>query len=179
MDSFHFIAPQGLALACQIGLLVYHQITAFVDFFPFNGARFYSRREKVVEMGVNFLLMGLAIGGTVFGVPGLLLYGVIYYFVLFAIELVIWWIPYFIEPQGVWRRIYNLVLAIGTSDFDPGDTLGRWQTIFERIHSQTITFLPRKSGRITPNLEHTVLHGATLVTALVTLWAYLCHFAQI
>jgi len=164
--------PLQFTIICQVLLLAYHQLTTFLDLFPFNGTRFYSRRERVTEMGVNFLLMGLAIMGSVFHTTGLMLYGVIYYFLLFGIEIVIWWVPYFFQPLGAWRRVYNSVLAIGTSDFQPGDTLARWQTVFERVHVRTLTLLPTKPGRITPNLEHMILHAATLVTALATLHAY-------
>ncbi|MFG6485853.1 hypothetical protein ACG04R_04160 [Roseateles sp. BYS78W] len=160
-----------LAVGCQVALLAYHQVTTFVDFFPFNGARFYSRKERGVEMGVNMLLMGLAVAGTALGIPVLLRYACVYYFVLFGIELVIWWVPYLFVPQGAWRRLYNGLLALGTSDFQGGDTLGRWLAVHQRIHAVTTTLLPARPGRIVPNLEHTLLHAATLVTALVTLGA--------
>ena len=137
--------PLAVALTSQVTLLVYHQLTTFVDLFPFNGARFYSHREKIIEMGVNLLLMGLAVLGSIFAVRGLMLYGVIYYFLLFGIELIVWWVPYFVEPKRGWRRTYNLLLAVGTSDFEPGDTLARWQTVFQRIHSRTLTLLPRRT----------------------------------
>jgi len=151
--------------------LVYHQVTTFVDLFPFNGARFYTPAERAIEMLVNLTLMGLAITGTALGIAGLMPYAAVYYFVLFAIEIIIWWVPYFLQPQGLSRRVYNLLLALGTSDFGPGDTLSRWLAVDERIHSKTVTLLPRKLGRITPNMEHTVLHLATLATALATLRA--------
>jgi hypothetical protein len=61
-----------LALVCQIALLAFHQITTFVDFHPFNGARFYSVRERLVEMGVNAILMTLAPIGYVFQIQGLM-----------------------------------------------------------------------------------------------------------
>ena len=160
------------ALGCQVLLLLFHQLTTFLDLHPFNGARHYERREKIAEMTVNAFLMGLAITGFALGIHGLMLYGVIYYFALFFIEIVIWWIPYVAEPKGPWRRLYNGLLALGTSDVSPGDTLARWKSVFARIHSDTVTFLPKRPARITPNLEHTLLHAATLVTALVTLAAY-------
>lgn len=164
--------PLQVALACQVTLLAYHQLTTFLDLFPFNGARFHSRRERVVEMGVNLVLMSPAIVGSALGIRALILYGVVYYLVLLGIELVIWWVPYFIEPRGAWRRAYNRVLALGTSDFGPGDTLARWQSVFARIHSRTLTLLPDRPGRITPNVEHTILHALTLATAFATLRAY-------
>jgi hypothetical protein len=87
-----------LVVLCQI-LLAYHQITTLVDLYPFNGARNYSGRERLAELGVNGVLMSLAPIGFVFESHGLMLYGVIYYFVLFAIEIIIWWIPYFAVPS--------------------------------------------------------------------------------
>jgi hypothetical protein len=159
------------ALVSQIVLLVYHQATTYVDLFPFNGARNYSRNERLAEMGSNAVLMGLAPLGFLFDSHALQMYGVVYYFVLFVIELVIWWVPYFVVPQGGWRRIYNTALAIGTSDFQSGDTLTHWIGVYERLHAETLTILPRRAGRIVPNVEHMILHAWTLVTAVATLRA--------
>ncbi len=166
------MSASDIAVACQLSLLAYHQATTWFDLFPFNGARFYDRRERTIEMGVNLVLMGLAIAGTAFRIPGLQAYAVVYYFVLFAIELVIWWVPWVVEPQGAARKAYNALLAVGTSDFAPGDTLDRWKAIHQRIHAKTLTVLPRREGGITPNLEHTILHAATLATAWATWRAY-------
>jgi hypothetical protein len=101
-----------------------------------------------------------------------MLYGVIYYFVLLAFEIIIWWIPYFVLPTGRWRHAYNVALSVATSDFEPGDALNHWLATHERIHRGTLCILPRRSGHIIPNLEHILLHSWTLVTALATLSAY-------
>ena len=159
-------------VVCQVILLVYHQTTTLFDLYPFNGVRNYTRSEKVAEAASNALLMSLAPIGFSLGVPALRTYGVIYYFVLFVIELIVWWIPYLFEPQGKVRRLYNLLLAVGTSDFRTGDTLSRWLAIHQRLHTGTVQVLPGRQGRIVPNVEHVVLHLWTLVTALVTLAAY-------
>jgi len=50
----------ALTIFCQILLLAYHQLTTHVDFYPFNGARNYSRGEKFAEAGTNLVLMSLA-----------------------------------------------------------------------------------------------------------------------
>jgi len=162
-----------VVLFCQILLLVYHQATTLIDFFPFNGARNYATKERIAEAGINALLMGLAVIGYGWQVHGLMIYGVIYYFVLFGFEIVIWWIPYFFVPAGGGRRLYNLLLGVATSDLSGGDTLQRWLAIHQRIHAGTITPLPIRAGRIVPNLEHTILHLWTLVTAVVTLAYFL------
>jgi len=161
-----------VALVCQLLLLLYHQITTFVDFYPFNGARNYSARERLAEMGVNVVLMSLAPLGFAFQIHGLMLFGVVYYFVLCFIEVVIWWIPYFTVPSGAWRKAYNVVLSLATSSFEPGDTLERWIATHHRLHDGTLTVLAVRGGRITPNLEHVILHVWTFVTAIATLGAY-------
>src|SRR5450432_2716147 len=140
------------ALTCQLILLVYHQVTTFFDLHPFNGARNYSRRERLTEMGVNAVLMSLAPVGYAFQIHALMLYGAVYYVVLFAMELIIWWVPYLAVPSGHWRHAYNGLLALATSDFQSGDTLERWRAIHTRIHSGTLTIIPERTGRIVPNL---------------------------
>ena len=160
------------AIVCQTVLLVYHQVTTFFDLYPFNGARSYSTGERVAEMAVNAVLMGLALIGYTLHVHALMLYGVIYYFVLFAMELVIWWVPYLTVPSGRWRKAYNFLLSLATSNFQSGDTLEHWYAIHKRIHAGTLTFVPHRAGRIVPNLEHTLLHAWTLVTAITTLVAF-------
>ena len=159
-------------LICQLVLLAYHQITTLIDFYPFNGSRNYSRNQKLAEAGSNFILMGLAPIGFYFHIHGLMVYGVIYYFILFAIELIIWWVPYLTVPAGRWRVVYNRLLGFSTSNFQAGDTLAAWVAIYNRLHRGTITFLPDRADRPVPNLEHTILHAWTLVTAIVTAWYF-------
>jgi hypothetical protein len=95
------------AIALQVLLLAYHQVTTQVDLFPFNGARFYKGWEKVLECGVNGILMSLAPVGFAFGIRGLMWFGVFYYFVLFAEELRVWWVPYFFRPTQSWQAAYD------------------------------------------------------------------------
>ena len=123
-------------------------------------------------MGVNGVLMSLAPIGLVFNIHGLELYGVIYYFVLFAVAIIIWWIPYWAVSSGPRRRAYNCMLAMAISDFEKGDTLERWLGTHRRLHGETLTVLPLRDGRVVPNVEHMTLHGLTLVTAIATLGAY-------
>jgi hypothetical protein len=156
----------------QLSLLAYHQLTTLVDFYPFNGARNYSRNEKLAECGVNGILMLLPPIGFGFHIRPLTIFGVVYYFVLFAIELTIWWVPYLTVPSGRWLSIYNRLLAFATSDFAPGNVAARWQDIYNRLHRGTITFLPARGDRVVPNLEHMILQVWTLITAIVTALAY-------
>src|SRR5580700_11617028 len=157
--------PLVIVLVSQVVLLVYHQATTLIDLSPFNGARHYTLKERCAEAGANCILMGLAPIGYAFQIRSLMIFGVVYYFVLFAIEIIIWWIPYLTVPSGRWRRIYNRLLAGSTSCFKAGDTLDHWCEIYDRLHRGTITFLPARGNRPVPNLEHTILHAWTLVTA--------------
>jgi hypothetical protein len=125
-----------------------------------------------MECVVNGVLMLLPPIGFGFHIRPLMVLGVVYYFVLFAIELIIWWIPYLTVPSGNWRVIYNRLLGLATSNFEKGDTLDHWHETYSRIHRQTITILPRRGDRPVPNLEHTILHAWTLITAIVTAYAY-------
>jgi hypothetical protein len=162
------------AVLVQVLLLIYHQLTTWLDLHPFNGARHYSRAERFAEAGVNALLMSLAPIGFACHIKSLMTIGVVYYYVLFVVELIIWWLPYLVVPSGRWRAIYNLLLSVATSSFEKGDTLERWVRVHHRLHHGTITFLPVRPGRPVPNLEHTILHVWTLVTVVVTSIAYFC-----
>lgn len=160
------------AVVSQVLLLAYHQVTTWFDLHPFNGVRSYSGKEKLAEAGTNAVLMSLAPIGFAFQVKALMIFGVVYYFVLFGIELIIWWVPYLSVPTGRWRRAYNRLLALSTSNFEAGDTLAHWTLVHQRLHRDTITLLPTRENRPVPNLEHMILHAGTLVTAVITFAAF-------
>ena len=65
------------ALICQLILLVYHQVTTWFDFFPFNGSRNYTKKEKTAEAISNLVLMGLAPIGFAFHIRGLMGFGAV------------------------------------------------------------------------------------------------------
>ncbi len=119
------------------------------------------------------LLMSLAPIGFALGIRGLMLYGVVYYFVLLFFEIVIRWIPYVTAPSGRWLGLYNFLLSVVTMSFGQKDALADWTDRHVRLHRQTITPWPRRRGPILPNLEHTILHGWTAVTVITTLLGYL------
>jgi hypothetical protein len=152
---------------------MYHQLTTLVDFYPFNGSRNYTRAEKLAECGVNWVLMVLPPIGFGLDIPTLRTFGVVYYFVLFLVELLIWWIPYLTVPAGRWRNLYNGLLSLATFDFRKGDPLTRWHDTYNRLHRGTTTVLPRLGDRPVPNLEHIILQVWTLITAVVTAVAYI------
>jgi hypothetical protein len=162
----------GAAIFCQITLLLYHQVATRFDLYPFNGARNFEPKQRLIEAGINGLLMSLGPIGFGFRIRGLMLFGLVYYFLLFAIELIIWWVPYLTAPKGRGRSIYNWLLAGATSNFEKGDTLTHWRTIHARLYRGTLSVLPDRGTGIVPNLEHLILHCWTLITALVTTAAW-------
>ena len=68
------------AVVAQIMLLVYHQATTWLNLHPFNGARNYSRQEKLAEAGLNAVLMSIAPAGFLLDAHGMMAFGVGYYF---------------------------------------------------------------------------------------------------
>src|SRR5580692_9349215 len=96
----------SLAITLQCILVTYHQLTTWRDFFPFNGARFYSPKEKAAEALSNLVLMTLGPLGFVLHWPPLMKFGAAYYFILFAVECATWWAPYFLGATPKWQAAY-------------------------------------------------------------------------
>lgn len=157
-----------ILLCCQIGLLVYHQITTLFDFYPFNSIRNYTWKMRLGEAGFNGVLMSLPPIGFGFHIRGLMIFGVVYYFFLFAVELIIWWVPYLTVPTGRWRVVYNRLLGAVMFNNPKVDAITRWIDGYNRVFRETIIVLPARGDRPVPNLEHTILHAWTLITAIVT-----------
>src|SRR3954468_3663307 len=138
-----------IAFLGQLCLLAFHQVTTWIDLFPFNGVRYTKPQERIIEAIVNLGLMSLAPIGFAMGYETLMRFGLVYYFVLFAIECATWWVPY----------------AFGASK--------QWQEVYSRVHSRTINILPAKDGRPRPNLEHLILMVLTLVVAIITRYEFM------
>jgi len=136
------------AIALQAVLLAYHQVTTLFDFYPFNGIRGSSRRERMLEAATNFVFMAFPLVAFVLRRPGLMLGGVYTYCFILLGECATWWIPYFFGPSPKWLEIYS------------------------RVQGTTIMVLPRRGTNPVPNLEHLILMALTLATAAVTYLAY-------
>jgi hypothetical protein len=136
------------AITLQIVHLVYNQVATLFDLFPFNGVRAYSRRERFTEAGVNGAIMVLPAIGYLSRVPFLMEAGLLCLVVLLLGEIATWWIPYFFGGSPKWVAIYS------------------------RVHSQTLTPLPRRGPNPVPNWEHLILMGLTLLTTIVSFAAY-------
>ena len=88
-------------------LLVYHQVTTWIPLFPWNYVKTYSRKEMLLETGINGILMGTGLACLLFGNSGFShWYPLIYYPLLLVGECVDWWIPYlspsFADARKIW-----------------------------------------------------------------------------
>jgi hypothetical protein len=144
------------ALALQLATLAFHQLTTHVDLFPFNNVRHYSRRERLVEAGVNGLVMAVPVALLLVDGAGTVLVSASLFSLLFAMELLMWWPPY--------------VTGVSVPALVQGDE--PWPALHARVFGPTVTVVPRISDHPRPNLEHTLLHSLTLAAAIST-WAYL------
>jgi hypothetical protein len=136
------------AIGLQVALLLFHQVTTLVDIYPFNNVRRYTLSERLMECSVNGVLMVVPIVGFVCHFGWMAVAALIIYPVLLLGEYLAWWRPYFFGPTAAWQKTYDLV-------FRP-----------------TIKVLPPIKNHPVPNLEHTLLHGLTLLTTILTYIAY-------
>ena len=74
------------------------------------------------------------------------------YPVLLIGEYLSWWKPYFFGGSEAWQITYN------------------------RLFKNTLIVLPAIKDHPVPNLEHTLLHGLTLATTVITYIAYFTAF---
>jgi hypothetical protein len=133
-------------ILCQLLLLIYHQFTTRVDLYPFNNIRNYTRQERRLESTVNGLIMLIPVVSFAMHWRWMMYASTVLYGLLIIAEYRQWWRHYFFRPNPEWLDIYN------------------------RIFRQTIIVLPLIRNNPVPNLEHTLLHGWTVVCFLVSLW---------
>jgi len=138
-------------LFIQVITLFYHQITTRFDFYPFNGVRHYSVKERRVEALVNGIVMVIAIILSITQIPALIaISGVIWTLIMFG-AILNWWLPYFTG-----REFFRV---------SKDET---WFQIYERIFSKTIHILPRIKNNPRPNLEHVILHLLILCASVLS-----------
>ena len=136
------------ALVFQLGLLLFHQVITLFDLYPFNNVRNYTIRERLAECGVNGVLMAVPVFGFALKVEWMMTAALVIYPALLIGEYFQWWRHYFFGATAAWQELYN------------------------RLFKDTIIVLPSIKNNPVPNLEHTLLHGLTLLTSIVTYIAY-------
>ncbi|WP_314589174.1 hypothetical protein [Paenibacillus terrigena] len=139
-------------LIVQIATILYHQLTTNFDFYPFNGIRHYSAKERRNEAWMNGIIMAIPIILTLTRMPLWIgISGLIWTLVLVG-AILSWWLPY-LTGVAVYKMSNNET----------------WSQVYEKIFSQTITILPPIKNNPRPNLEHMILHILILSSATITL----------
>lgn len=134
----------GITVFFQLLLLVYHQVTTLVDFYPFNNIRSYALRLRSIECIVNGVIMAIPPIGYLFQIPWMIgAAGWIYVGV----------------TVGAWLSWYQKYVFGATA---------AQQAEYDHIFRPTIQVLPDIQGRPRPNLEHVILHGILLITLVLT-----------
>lgn len=141
-------------LLLQVATLLYHQFTTCFDFYPFNGIRHYSAKERRNEAVINGIIMLIPIVLSLTHKSVLVGIGGFVWTLVLIGAIFSWWIPYL---TGV--MVYKM----------PNNVT--WEQVYERIFSNTITILPRIKNNPRPNLEHMILHALILGSAIAT-WTY-------
>ncbi|WP_018617304.1 hypothetical protein [Segetibacter koreensis] len=140
-----------IVIVFQLVLLLFHQATTLVNFYPFNNVRNYTIKERLLECFVNGVIMAVPVIGWVFRIKWMVTASLFIYPVLLAGEYLNWWKHYLFNPTEEWIKTYD------------------------RIFKETIIVLPPIKNNPIPNLEHTILHSLTLETTVVT---YIYYFTR-
>ena len=130
------------AVILVIVIEIYYAATTLFDLSPFNGAKYFTSKERLTEWVINSLLFALPL--LRFLIPSAWPAGVISYSLLLVGEYTSWWHGYLTQKPA--RR-----------DF------------YDKATKHTILVLSKDKESFQPNLEHIILHGLTLITFIVLL----------
>jgi hypothetical protein len=133
----------SLAIAFVILIEIYYAATTLFDVSPFNGAKYFTVKERLTEWVQNTIIFGLPFLRFIF--PAAREAGVIAYGILLIGEYVSWWHGYFFKPAAFSLNFYN------------------------KATRNTILVLSEDKDRFQPNLEHIILHILTLITFILLL----------
>ena len=70
-----------LALIMNILHVGYHQLTTNFDFYPFNNIRSYTLKQRIAEVSVNLITMGVPVAALLINIHRLM--GIACFFLLF------------------------------------------------------------------------------------------------
>jgi hypothetical protein len=138
-----------IALTINIIHLAYHQITTNVDLFPFNNIRHYTTKQRLMEVGINGVIMMFPVVALSLQNKKMIEISCWVLGVTLVMEFMAWWRHYLFGPTQEWKTNYN------------------------KIFAPTIKVLPPIKENPIPNLEHCILHTITLIAFIVTLKYYL------
>jgi len=140
MDLFQW------AIALQILLFIYFEVTTLVDLYPWNDLRKYPLQEKLLEATVNGLIILIAIALFVTNIKWLMIVSIIIWLVHFIMQLLTWWMPYL---TGKHLKQFS-------------------RTLYDTYFRETIKILSPIKNHIIPDAQHNVLQLLSLVTLVVS-----------
>lgn len=140
MDLFQW------AIALQILLFIYFEVTTLVDLYPWNDLRKYSLQEKLLEATVNGFIILTAIALFVTNIKWLMILSVIIWLVHFVMQLLTWWMPYL---TGKHLKQFS-------------------RTLYDAHFRETIKILPPIKDHIIPDAQHNVLQLLSLITLVLS-----------
>jgi hypothetical protein len=138
-----------LALILNTLHLVYHQVTSNIDFFPFNNIRHYTLKQRLLEVGINGVVMAFPIAALWMHNKKMIEISCWILGVTLVMEFTSWWRHYFFGPSEAWKNTYD------------------------KIFASTLKVLPPIKNNPIPNLEHCILHSLTLISFIIILKYYL------
>lgn len=134
------------AIALQILLFIYFEITTLVNLYPWNDLSKYSFRERMIEATTNGIVIILGLGLFFTKIKGLMILSVIIWFVFLFMQLLTWWIPYLTG-----RHLKQFSRALYDTHFQ-----------------ETFKLLPPIKNHIVPDAQHNVLQIITLATFIAS-----------
>ncbi|QKG85492.1 hypothetical protein GXN76_14200 [Kroppenstedtia pulmonis] len=137
--------PFKWAVALQVLLFIYFEVTTLFNLYPWNDLSAYSFREKIIEASVNGAVIILNLVLFISGITWLMIISVVFWFVYLLMQLLIWWMPYL-----------------------TGKHLKQFpKTLYDTHFRKTVKWLPPIKEHIIPDAQHNVLQLITLATFIL------------
>lgn len=135
------------AISLQILLFIYFEVTTLINLFPWNDLSKYSYRERLVEAGINGIIIIIGFALFVTKIKWLMVISVAFWFVFLFMQLMTWWMPYL-----------------------TGKHLKQFpRELYDSHFRETLKILPPIKNHIIPDAQHNVLQILSLATFVVSL----------
>lgn len=137
------------AVALQILLFIYFEVTTLMNLFPWNDLTKYSPKEKLLEATVNGITIIVGLVLFVTKIKWLMVISVVLWFIFLLMQLLTWWMPYL-----------------------TGKHLKQFpRELYDTHFRDTIKILPPIKNHIIPDAQHIVLQIISLATFIASLIA--------
>ena len=135
-----------LTIGAAFLLLIYHQVTTWLNLYPWNDTSQYATKELILEGVSNGALMGTGCVCLVIGNYSFFhYYPLFYYPFLLTGEVFQWWMPYWFKK-----------FAKADFNFE-----------YDKRFANTTKFITHHQGQRTPDANHIILHLITVLTLVL------------